>query len=65
MDSAPSETSSLAAIKKDKDWKRIKKQMDELQNSSLYLDDGDAVPPVDFLEKWAAEKDITVVVRKD
>ena len=39
--------------------------MDELQNSSLYLDDGDAVPPVDFLEKWAAEKDITVVVRKD
>ena len=89
MDPATSSSSLLTAFKKDKDWKRIKKQMDELQNSSLYLhddetyteesmsnldlrgirivfiDDGAAVPPVDFLEKWASEKDITIVVRKD
>lgn len=91
MDPAPNSTSLLTAIKKDKDWMRIKKQLDELQKSSLYLDDdetyteesmnnidlrgrgirivfiddSDAVPPVDFLEKWAAEKDITVVVRRD
>ena len=39
MDPAPSSTSLLTAIMKDKDWKRIKKKMNELQNSSLYLHD--------------------------